>query len=199
MDTKMLDHSLGLDFNLKEINVIPRWIYDYLTRNNVEDIFNYTALRNKLSLNDIAVLLCFRDLIKLNENRCDYYLFDKIDSDDFIFANDDERSEFNISVSPLSQSKEIAHNILSRLNSYRSVDNNSLTYTLINKQDRLLIIIDDGFLLSIKNKDFKNNFIKDCLKEIDKYTNVKESTYSNIFNEYLKYCLDTKDTLQSYN
>ena len=197
MDTKSLDHELGNN-NLKEINVIPKWLYDALLRSNVDDIFNYTTIRNKLSLSDIAVLVGFRELIKLDEDKNDYYLFDRIDIDDFIFSTDEERSEFINSVSPLSQSKEIAYNVLSRLNSYRSLDDNNLTYTLINKQDRLLIIIDDGFLLSIKNKDFKNNFIKDCLKEIEKYTSVKESLYFNMFKEYLKYCLDTKDNLQSY-
>lgn len=196
MDTKSLDHELGNN-NLKEINVIPKWLYDALLRSNVDDIFNYTTIRNKLSLSDIAVLVGFRELIKLDEDKNDYYLFDRIDIDDFIFSTDEERSEFINSVSPLSQSKEIAYNVLSRLNSYRSVDNNDSLYTLINKQDRLLIIIDDGFLLSLKNNNFKSNFIKDCLKEIDKYTNVKESSYFNIFKEYLKYCFLTKDILQT--
>lgn len=197
MDTKTLDHTLGTNVNLREINVIPKWIYDALVKNNVEDIFNYTAIRSKLSLNDIAVLISFRDLIKLDESNFNHHIFNRLDISDFIFSTDDERTEFNISVSPLSQSKEIAYNVLSRLNSYRSVDNNTLTYSLINKQDRLLIIIDDGFLLSLKNNDFKNNFIRDCLKEIDKNTTVKDYKYSSIFNEYLNYCFNTRDILQS--
>lgn len=197
MDTKTLDHTLGTNVNLREINVIPKWIYDALVKNNVEDIFNYTAIRSKLSLNDIAVLISFRDLIKLDESNFNHHIFNRLDISDFIFSTDDERTEFNISVSPLSQSKEIAYNVLSRLNSYRSVDNNTLTYSLINKQDRLLIIIDDGFLLSLKNNDFKNNFIRDCLKEIDKNTTVKDYEYSSIFNEYLNYCFNTRDILQS--
>lgn len=194
MDTKSLDHELGNN-KLKEINVVPKWIYDSLLKNNVDNIFDYTALRYKLSLSDIAVLVGFREFIKLDESTNDYYLFDKIDIDDFIFSSDEERSEFSNSVNPLSQSKEIAYNVLSRLNSYRSVDNSSSLYTLINKQDRLLIIIDDGFLLSLKNNNFKSNFVKDCLKEINKYTNIKESSYLNIFKEYLKYCFLTKDNL----
>ncbi len=196
MDTKSLDHELG-NSKLKEINVVPKWIYDSLLKNNVDNIFDYTALRYKLSLSDIAVLVGFREFIKLDESTNDYYLFDKIDIDDFIFSSSEERSEFSNSVNPLSQSKEIAYNVLSRLNSYRSIDNNNSLYTLINKQDRLLIIIDDGFLLSLKNNNFKSNFIKDCLKEINKYTNVKESSYLNIFKEYLKYCFLTKDNLQT--
>lgn len=197
MDTKTLDHTLGINVNLREINVIPKWIYDALVKNNVEDIFNYTAIRSKLSLNDIAVLISFRDLIKLDESNFSHHIFNRLNISDFIFSTDEERTEFNISVSPLSQSKEIAYNVLSRLNSYRSVDNNTLTYSLINKQDRLLIIIDDGFLLSLKNNDFKNNFIRDCLKEIDKNTTVKDYEYSSIFNEYLNYCFNTRDILQS--
>jgi len=197
MDTKTLDHTLGTNVNLREINVIPKWIYDALVKNNVEDIFNYTAIRSKLSLNDIAVLISFRDLIKLDESNFNHHIFNRLDISDFIFSTDDERTEFNISVSPLSQSKEIAYNVLSRLNSYRSIDSNTLTYSLINKQDRLLIIIDDGFLLSLKNNDFKNNFIRDCLKEIDKNTTVKDYEYSSIFNEYLNYCFNTRDILQS--
>ncbi len=197
MDTKTLDHTLGTNVNLREINVIPKWIYDALVKNNVEDIFNYTAIRSKLSLNDIAVLISFSDFNKLDESNFSHHIFNRLNISDFIFSTDEERTEFNISVSPLSQSKEIAYNVLSRLNSYRSVDNNTLTYSLINKQDRLLIIIDDGFLLSLKNNDFKNNFIRDCLKEIDKNTTVKDYEYSSIFNEYLNYCFNTRDILQS--
>ena len=37
MDTKTLDHTLGTNVNLREINVIPKWIYDALVKNNVED------------------------------------------------------------------------------------------------------------------------------------------------------------------
>lgn len=197
MDTKTLDHTLGTNVNLREINVIPKWIYDALVKNNVEDIFNYTAIRSKLSLNDIAVLISFSDFNKLDESNFSHHIFNRLNISDFIFSTDEERTEFNISVSPLSQSKEIAYNVLSRLNSYRSIDNNTLTYSLINKQDRLLIIIDDGFLLSLKNNDFKNNFIRDCLKEIDKNTTVKDYEYSSIFNEYLNYCFNTRDILQS--
>ena len=197
MDTKTLDHTLGTNVNLREINVIPKWIYDALVKNNVEDIFNYTAIRSKLSLNDIAVLISFSDFNKSDESNFSHHIFNRLDISDFIFSTDEERTEFNISVSPLSQSKEIAYNVLSRLNSYRSIDNNTLTYSLINKQDRLLIIIDDGFLLSLKNNDFKNNFIRDCLKEIDKNTTVKYYEYSSIFNEYLNYCFNTRDILQS--
>lgn len=197
MDTKTLDHTLGTNVNLREINVIPKWIYDALVKNNVEDIFNYTAIRSKLSLNDIAVLISFSDFNKSDESNFSHHIFNRLNISDFIFSTDEERTEFNISVSPLSQSKEIAYNVLSRLNSYRSIDNNTLTYSLINKQDRLLIIIDDGFLLSLKNNDFKNNFIRDCLKEIDKNTTVKDYEYSSIFNEYLNYCFNTRDILQS--
>lgn len=171
--------------------IIPKWIYDALVRNGVMDIWNYSDLRSKLAINDIASFIAFNNVVKLD----DKYLFHIPNVYTFNFSTEEEKKEFCNSVLPLSNTEEIADNLRTRLENYSSIDNNNLPYSFINFSNNIFAVLHEGFALKIKDLSFKINFVKDYLKEAYKHQQIKDVSRTDAFRLYLKYCKETKDTL----
>lgn len=171
--------------------IIPKWIYDALVRNGVMDIWNYSDLRTKLAINDIASFIAFANAVKLIDNG----LFLTPNVYTFTFSTEEENKEFCNSVLPLSNTEEIADNLRTRLENYFSIDNNDLPYSFINFSNNTFAVLHEGFAIKIKDLSFKINFIKDYLREAYKHNQIKDVSQTVAFKLYLKYCKETKDTL----
>ncbi len=190
MDNKEIT-SLSAINGYRSIYIIPKWIYDALTKNGIIDIWNYSNIRPKLAINDIASFIAFSNITKLDDRE----LFSSPHAHNFKFSSEEEEQEFRNSVLPLSNTEEIADNLRTRLENYSSIDNNSLPYSFITFSDNIFAVLHEGFALKIKDLSFKINFIKDYLKEIYKHDQIKDVSQTEAFTLYLKYCKETKDTL----
>lgn len=178
-------------YGCRPIYVIPKWIYDALIRNKVIDVWNYTELRSKLSINDIALFVAFKNVVKLDDT--DIFEFTNINN--FKFSDEDERREFRNSVWPLSGTEEIADNTRARLDNYISIYDSDLPYSFINFSNNVFAVLHEGFAIKIKDNTFKFNFIKDYLKELYKHEVISNVSNTNAFKLYLKYCRNTKDIM----
>lgn len=176
-----------------KIYVIPSWIYKEIIRNklNIVDIGNYKAIRNILSLHDIAEWKYLNDTYTLDGHRI---------SNEQLFTNSIEGLKFlDISISqelkdeayanvfPLSETQEVKDSCLNRNNPYSDYLYKFIPYT----NNVLYIIVSENFNIILNDRDFLDNdkiaFVKEYVQNCDKLISAANVSKLPLFELYLKH------------
>lgn len=191
----------------KQILVLPHWIEQVLSRNNcpLDRCLDYSVVRQYLSLEDLAGLLCVQEL----------KLIDKSGMSDqgtlfrswLSSADVAQKAELMDSVRPLSCNNELKQDVILRLREIKSgyltdddAEEEIKTYFRIVDSTRKIafLIVYPGFLQRNSIAQYRYNVVVELLKVFYRYMKVYQVSALPLFSEYVS-LFSAQPTLVSSN
>jgi hypothetical protein len=178
----------------KRILVLPFWVEQVLSRNkcSLDACLDYKKIRQYLSLEDLAVLLCVQDLNITAAEDCDKgALFRSW----LISADVAQKAELQNSVQPLSCNNELIQDIKLRLQdtatSYPMLgeeeNENKIHYRISDPtRDVAFLIVYPGFLQKNAIPQYRYNVVVELLKVFYQYMKIHQVSRLPLFSEYIR-------------
>lgn len=166
----------------KHLNILKR------NNLNILDIHSYSVIRKVFSLKDIAEIEFLNFNLTIENKRistlgCLTDLFNNL--------SPEEIQEISTSVVPLSYTEEIAHSVKTEiqlnLNSSLEKVNESEYYDFVKIDNKLFIIIKDGFFTAIENSTIKELFVKSYVKQCYAMVAIQDVSKLPIFKLYIDF------------
>lgn len=152
--------------------LLPYWVQQALIRNNLNtaDLLDYTKLRQILSIEDMAHLLCVNYGAK-NRLLQSTSSWSTMSGYGFNVMSDSEKKELETVIRPLSFTAESEASVIARLSSDDNKASPELLsqtlYGLDSLSSQLFVVhVKRGLLTAFKNRDYALRYVSDYLKAL---------------------------------
>jgi hypothetical protein len=167
--------------DVPDVYIVPGWVYRALYRNkmNLDDLFDYTKARQFLSVDDMAEMVFLQRsfavdgcLLSNNWEPC------------FMNGTPD-RSKINQEFDTI---QRIASDLITSNNVMAKLERptTEASYDFIKANDRLIVVVREGFGITLQNPESKQEFVKNYMKELYAMAAVADVNKLEIFKLYLK-------------
>lgn len=152
--------------------VIPRWIYQAFVRHRIDlsQILNPDVVTPVLSRDDLAEWIYTNDLYQVSRHRLTNFNLQSI------YQGTDAQMDY------------IKERVLSRLGKDSRVvqAGTPICYETINVNDLVLVILDEGFEVTLSSTDTLLDFIRQYLKAHCRVMSITEVSYSPLHSLYIE-------------
>lgn len=172
-----------------ETLVVPYWIMQAFTRNNLNhiELLNYDSLRKVLSIDDMAQYYCVN---KVPESECAVLYYIASGLENFGFSTPQQKKELTEVIKPLSNVPDTWNSVFERLSfesEAETVDKDALYHSTVSLHGGVtILIIKRGFLDACKNRNYARKVVSDYLKA--QYSQLPINAVSKLpaYSYYLK-------------
>lgn len=171
-----------------KIVILPGWIQRSLLRQklSLNEVLDWNKSKPALSLDDMAEWFHVNDSFTLSNCRVGNTVLETL----FSNFGAKEREEFYKVILNLSISEETINSVKNKFSKSTDIAGNPLseqTYQFIRIENILYIVLSEGFMASMLDKDSLEDFVKKYIKECYAMASVSEVSALGMFKLYLKH------------